>query len=443
MIIILIHALKKYAKESISLHVPGHHNGTIGQFNLSMEYDMTEITGLDDYHHAEGVIKQSEASLSRSEDYQSKFLVSGTTVGILSVIYAYHSKYPNKKIAIMRNAHQSVFHGLSLCQTEAYILPTSVSNFTKQYNDINLESVDKNALDDIGLVILTYPNYYGETYPIDKVIKYFHKRGIEVLVDEAHGAHFDITNNFPKSSLNFDADYVVMSYHKTLPSLTMSSVIHMRKTSTLNSNIFRYLNMLQSSSPSYLLMASLESAHNFYKNYNDNIFFKKRKLLINQLKKNLNVIETNDPLKILVTHDNIHGALLQSEIEKLKIYTELCTEQHVLLVLPLWHENDSYPFDELLSRFSQLRIDISVFYKKQLMVYNEGDGYFVPPTGVPENVHIDDAVGCSVYESLIPYPPGIPYVLAGETLTEAHITTLRSYTGVIHGMMGNEIKIIK
>ena len=97
-----------------------------------------------------------------------------------------------------------------------------------------------------------------------------HQLNIPVLIDEAHGAHFGL-QGFPDSTLNYQADYVVQSFHKTLPALTMGSVLYIHKMHLIE-NIIEYLSYFQTSSPSYLIMASLESAAQFYKTYDSSVF---------------------------------------------------------------------------------------------------------------------------------------------------------------------------
>lgn len=434
----LTEVLRQYGNEAISLHVPGHHNGTIGNLDLELSYDSTEISGLDDYHHPEGIIKDAEIQLSRHDDYESKFLVGGTTAGILSVIHA-----ANGRLAVMRNAHKSVFNALDLIRGSAYILPTVTSHKTNQYVSVDLSKINIEELNDVKLAVLTYPNYFGETYDIAKVIDYFHQLGIEVLVDEAHGAHFDISRNFPCSSIQYGADYVVQSYHKTLPSLTMSSVIHINKNAVLKKEVYRYLTMLQSSSPSYLLMSSLDQAHYFYKSFKDNLFFIKRKRLIEVLSSHYDVIEMADPLKIFITSNHCSGEEIRNSIEMHHIYTELTTVNGVLLVLPLWHEGDGFPFDLLIQKIQKIRVPNSGFEAKKIFL-PVCDGKFTSDPSISyRSIPIEEAVGYCVHDSLIPYPPGIPFVIAGEKLTLEQVEYLKHHPSKIHGMINGHINIIE
>ncbi len=436
--------LNYYASRAISLHVPGHHNGTIGNLDIKLSYDMTEITGLDDYHHAETIIADSERLLTRHSDYQSRYLVNGTTTGLLSVLQSVKSS----SVAVMRNVHKSVFNGLTMAGLKAYILPTTVSTVSQQYAGIDFSMINKKDLEEVTLAVLTYPNYFGETYDIKAAIEFFHDCDIEVLVDEAHGAHFDIAAGFPVSSIHYGADYVVQSYHKTLPALTMGSVIHIHHEASLKNNICRYLSILQTSSPSYLVLSSLEQAHAFYVNYDAANFWQKRSILIQQLSHQVDVVEMDDPLKLMIRKDSYSGTALQSLLEKQFIYTELATLSEVLLVLPLWHEGDHFPMDRLLTAIKKTDVtDIPA--NNMIQAKNTlptSPGYFNPVEGEERIVSLVEGIGYYTAQSLIPYPPGIPFVVAGERLTEGHVTVLQKYVGQgirIHGMIDGKITIVE
>ncbi|MCU7558417.1 Orn/Lys/Arg family decarboxylase [Macrococcus capreoli] len=443
--------LEHFKKTPISLHVPGHHYQTIGTLNqLELKYDVTEISGMDDYHHAEGIIKESELQLNK-KGYQSRFLVNGTSVGLLAVILSYIQAGDTLSIAIMRNAHKSIYNAISLGNGSAYILPTSVSRDTGEYSGVHLKHIDESQLKNIKLAVLTYPNYFGETYDIAAVIDYFHERHIPVLIDEAHGAHFDITQRFPKSTLNYDADFVVQSFHKTLPAFTMSSVIHMNQlvNEDMLQQVNAHLSKLQSSSPSYMLMLGLEQANQFYQSYDATLFFERRMLLINTLKKIFNVIEVADPLKVMLSLDGYSGSEIAGLLEEKGIYTELSNEKFVLCVLPLWHKTDHYLFQDLLDRFKALQFESRSLLSeaKAELLYNQTGGIYISQ----ETMHaiympLEECVGKISAEHIIPYPPGIPYILAGEAITMHHIQHIQKFIaagGHVHGVEQFKIRVIE
>lgn len=414
----LLHKLKGLlAEKPISLHVPGHKNMTIGYLNqLDFKMDMTEITGLDDLHAPESVIAESMKNVDKHPDYDAYYIVNGTTSGILSVIQAFSSK--KGEYAIARNAHKSVFHALDLIKAKAQLLKMDISDATNQYLGPDKTSL-YDQVKDSKLAVFTYPNYYGECFDIKTVTEFLKTLKIPMLIDEAHGAHLGL-EHFPETALNLGADFVVQSYHKTLPSLTMSSVIFIHKNAPCREAVIKYLSYFQSSSPSYLLMSSLELAQKFYDDYHSEYFFQKRKQLIQRLEsKGFEIVEVDDPLKINVRCRGYHGYELQSYFEAQHIYVELADDFQVLMVLPLWHEGDQYPFDELLSRIEKVQlverqrdINVSVPYRTGSSTYYGGEIHNV------RKIDIKYAENKILANHIVPYPPGIPIMFKGEKVTE-------------------------
>lgn len=431
-------------ENSISLHVPGHHNNTIGylkEMNLGM--DMTEITGLDDLHQPEEVIRESLMKMDRYPNHDARYLVNGTTVGILSVIYAV--KHLDGDILIPRNAHKSIYNALSLTNQKAIWMPMTVSEETGQYDGV--KSLDTLDLSNVKLAIFTYPNYYGEVFDVQSHIQLLKAYGVPTLVDEAHGAHFGISSYFPQSSIMYEADIVVQSYHKTLPALTMGSVMYIRKELPIQQRIEEYLTMLQTSSPSYLIMTSLEKAELFYKHYNDKLFKRLRMILIQTLKEvGLEVGSLADPLKLLVSHEKMTGEQVKQIFEQSNIYVELNDEKYILLVLPLWHEGDSFPFEVLINKIKSLKLD----YYYQVRGRAKFDlpvtsGVYVP-IEVKDAITIDliDAVNKISAVDVIPYPPGIPVILKGEYIKGDVLNSLLHWIdsgGRVEGIINKQIKI--
>lgn len=430
--------------QPISFHVPGHKNMTIGSLNnIDLAMDITEITDFDDLHHPEEILKESMENIKKHPDYEAYFLVNGTTSGILSVIQAFSSPKP---MLMSRNVHKSVFHGLDLANQNAEILPMDISERTYQYVTPKIEDALK-LLDGKSLMITTYPNYYGETFDVKSLIEQSHQCHVPVLVDEAHGAHFGIAG-FPKSSLNFGADYVVQSYHKTLPAFTMSSVLFIHKNAPNKDKVKQYLTYFQSSSPSYLLMAGLERAHQFYENYHADVFFQKRSTLMNALEsKGLSVTEMDDPLKLTLEYKGYKGTELQEWLEAQYIMVELSNMKQVLLILPLWHEGDTFPFELLMDRIANLQLpkpkapsDETINVQLPMEI-----GYYHPEKITQiKSVTIDQAYNRYLAEHIVPYPPGIPAYFKGEQVTESMVSLFQQWQeeGIrVEGINNQTIKV--
>lgn len=404
------------AERPISTHVPGHKNGTIGDLEyVDGTYDITEITGFDDLHHPEEVLRQSMNSINKHEDYDAFYLVNGTTSGILAVVHAFSAIAGN--ICMARNVHKSVFNALDLANQEADMMSTEISPTTYQYFNPQWHSMDHR---NHKLAIATYPNYYGELFDVKQLIDHFHDQDIPVFIDEAHGAHFGLSG-FPKSSMSYGADYVVQSYHKTLPSLTMSSVLFIHKNAPYRDQVIHLLQTFQSSSPSYLLMASLEQAHHFYSHYQSAHFFNKREQLLHRLVQCGYEVETmDDPLKFVIRCKGYSGEALQALMESQSIFVELSDTYSVLWILPLWYLNDRYPFEALMERLTHIRVtphqpqshvDVPPLYTKK----GKYQGALCQSI---KDVHYQHAKGLKLAEHLVPYPPGIPVMYKGEIVTQ-------------------------
>ncbi|MGQ0513410.1 aminotransferase class I/II-fold pyridoxal phosphate-dependent enzyme, partial [Bacillus sp. D-CC] len=192
-------------------------------------------------------------------------------------------------------------------------------------------------------LILTHPNYYGMGMDLEASIAYAHAHKIPVLVDEAHGAHFCLGGAFPKSALAYGADIVVHSAHKTLPAMTMGSYLHINSRLVKEEKVSTYLSMLQSSSPSYPIMTSLDIARFTIarikeKGHDEIVEF------LREFKEELSTIPQiailqyplQDELKVTVqTRCQLSGYELQSLFEKVGIYTEMADPYNVLFILPL------------------------------------------------------------------------------------------------------------
>ncbi|NAP00553.1 aminotransferase class I/II-fold pyridoxal phosphate-dependent enzyme, partial [Halomonas sp. MG34] len=267
----LFQALKQFTKSSpVSFHVPGHKNGTIfpdkasDSYNEILKLDMTELTGLDDLHAPEGPI--AEAERLAADYFQAEhtyFLVGGSTVGNLAMIMAACSR--GDKVIVQRNSHKSIMNGLELRGANPIFISPAyeerVGRFTNPEQDTLQEALKRHP--DAKAVVLTYPDYFGGTYPLKEMIELAHDYQIPVLVDEAHGVHFSLGNPFPASAISLGADVVVQSAHKMAPAMTMASFLHHNSSLVSRGRLSHYLQLLQSSSPSYPLMATLDIARAF------------------------------------------------------------------------------------------------------------------------------------------------------------------------------------
>ncbi|MCM3639425.1 aminotransferase class I/II-fold pyridoxal phosphate-dependent enzyme [Sporosarcina luteola] len=444
----LVQALSKFKeKRPISFHVPGHKNGLLSGLPEEMQsvlpYDMTELEGLDDLHEPSGVIREAEHRLSALyQSDRSFFLVNGSTVGNLAMMYA--ACRPGDTVIVQRNAHKSIFHAIELTGAKPVFVSPAWDAHSNTPGAVRFAVVKEaiEAYPDAKAVVLTYPTYYGVAgTELADIIHYSHEKSIPVLVDEAHGAHFVAGDAFPQSALELGADVVVHSAHKTLPAMTMASFLHIRSIIISPERIAHYLGMLQSSSPSYLLMASLDDARAYAESYTkeDQVdFLEKRRAFIGNLLTipALRIVESDDPLKLLLRVQGYTGFELLARLEMEGVFAELADPFQVLFVLPLLKKSNEYPFSESVQRIAAAVASLPM--KEELELMDESipaDEGVSTLTYLPQELHgretvwksIEEAVGYVAAASIIPYPPGIPLLLGGEMVTKRHITTLLQY----------------
>ena len=444
----LVEALEQFQKKKpISFHVPGHKHGLLSNLpqpiSNSMQYDLTELNGLDDYHHPKEAIKEAEELLTKLYNTdESFFLVNGTTIGNLAMIYA-TCQY-GEQIIVQRNAHKSIFHAIELVGAEPIFVSPKWDEQTKTASYVSLEVMEE-AIQQYPFakaVVLTYPNYYGVCSPdLEDIISLCHSLEIPVLVDEAHGAHFQSNKEFPKSALLFGADVVVQSAHKTLPALTMGSYLHIRSQLIESKKVNKYLRMLQSSSPSYLILASLDDARSYVERYSP-IDYKqmmdRREVFIEALETIplIEIVQVDDPLKLLVRVGKYSGFQVQQAFEKQNIYVELADIYQVLLILPLLKVEHEFAFAEIRKRIKYAVEDLkrespdymgNIFHMEQktistlqmsLELVNDKQGEWIPYVR---------SIGRIAKGMIIPYPPGIPLFLPGEKITVPLLTELEEW----------------
>ncbi|HSP22524.1 MAG TPA: aminotransferase class I/II-fold pyridoxal phosphate-dependent enzyme [Planococcus sp. (in: firmicutes)] len=443
----LVDALVNFQqRHPISFHVPGHKNGTLSglpdELKSALKYDFTELAGLDDLHYPEEAIDEAQKLLAEAYGAkQSFFLVNGSTAGNLAMVFAVCEK--GDTLLVQRNSHKSVFHALELAGVQPVYLAPEWNAESLTAGSLRLGDVRAaiEAHPQAKALVLTHPNYYGmAATDLSGIILYCHGKGIPVLVDEAHGAHFLAGSPFPESALALGADVVVQSAHKTLPAMTMGSFLHVQGNLVASRKIKKYLRMLQSSSPSYLIMASLDDARAYIENYSQpdmQNFLEKRKLFVEALKSipQLEVYEPNDPLKLMLRVSHHSGFQLKAQLEEMDIHAELADPYQVLLILPLLKQLHSYPFAEIRSRVKEaVRAVLQEEPKMvgmavpELPKISEPDMPF-DALDMEESEWLPFAKGLGRIsaEMIVPYPPGIPLVLPGERWTPDKLESLADY----------------
>lgn len=251
--------LQYQSSEMYPFHMPGHKRRK-EDFANPFLIDITEIEGFDNLHHAEGILKDAQgraAALYHSEE--TYFLVNGSTCGILAAVSACTTR--GGKILMARNCHKAAYHAAYLRGLDIeYLYPEKEDVFG--INGGIHEDIVEKALEEfqgIQAVMITSPTYDGVVSNVERIAQIVHRKGISLIVDEAHGAHFGFHEYFPKSSVEMGADLVIHSLHKTLPSLTQTALLHVNGNRVDRECLKRFLDIYQTSSPSYVFMAGMDA----------------------------------------------------------------------------------------------------------------------------------------------------------------------------------------
>lgn len=446
--------IKHKEKNPISFHVPGHKYGSVfdsdglNEFRHILNIDATELSGLDDLHSPEEAILEAEMMLAELYGVKkSYFLVNGSTAGNLAMVMAACEE--NDTVLVQRNCHKSVLNALKLAKVKPVFLSPEYNWEWKVAGGVAKETVIKamELYPDTRAIILTYPNYYGLAYDLAGIIDLAHRSRIPVLVDEAHGAHFILGSPFPDSAVNLGADIVVQSAHKTLPAMTMGSYIHFNSAIVPADALEDYLQVFQSSSPSYPIMASLDLARSYLGTYEkrdldyliENIAsFKAELKLIPQIKVLEYQGQQGDPLKMTIqTASEAGGFKIQKLLEKEGIFTELADPYNVLFIFPLLKENEEFPWKEAAGKIKKalkgypLAKSEKVAKHKEIKIAELAIPYKSMKRLHVTDVSLSEAEGRVSAEMLIPYPPGIPLLLTGEKISGEMIEHL--YELLEHG----------
>ncbi|TYS61756.1 aminotransferase class I/II-fold pyridoxal phosphate-dependent enzyme [Sutcliffiella horikoshii] len=435
----------------LSGHVPGHKYGTVlpdearDYYKDILKLDATEITGLDDLHDPEGMIDEAQrlASNLYGSD-ETFFLVNGSTVGNLAMILATCTR--GSKVLVQRNCHKSVLNGLELAGVDPVFLPCEVDENLEVAVSVDLPYLYEalESINGITAVVLTNPNYYGVAVDLDDIIRVIHNHGIPVLVDEAHGAHFLLGRPFPKSALVSGADVVVHSAHKTLPAMTMGSWMHIQGNRVKKERVIHYLKMLQSSSPSYPLMASLDIARYYLACLSQQeiqAIVEGLKVIHQELKKvkEIEVVTPInsrlfvDPLKVTLQSTNgLSGFKLSSLLEKEGLFVELADPKNVLIIMPLAVNEKKHDMIERIVRAVTNETDGGP-KKKQITLPPfpaEISELTIPFSKQAEyrkvKCPIEEAIGEVAAEAIVPYPPGIPLLFNGEMITSSTVEYIKA-----------------
>ena len=440
------------SEKRIPFHMPGHKRTDFGAFFGIEKMDITEITDYDNLHEPEGIIRESmDLVKDIFKSTESWYLVGGSTLGILVSISSVCK--PGDKILIGRNCHKAVYNCIRLLQLEAVYCYADISQKYDVCVDMKPEMVEKKLKEnpEIKAVVLTSPTYEGVVSDIKGIKKTIQPYGIPLIVDEAHGAHFHFSNYFPVSAADLGADLVIQSFHKTLPAMTQTAVLHNCSERVDSRLIRRFMGIYQSSSPSYILMASIDACMDkmvtdgkeMFREFTRILEKARRRLseckyirLVSPEIGSAGVFDYDRSKLIFSTrYTSMTGTeLAQLLLEKYHIQVEMQTEHYVLALAAVGDSEEGFErlcraIEEIDQEESQKKrktegqIAERVAYTSmnQLMSVTEA------MEAESEVCRLEESVGRISAEFGYLYPPGIPLIVPGEQITGQFIRNMRIY----------------
>ncbi|TCL56997.1 arginine/lysine/ornithine decarboxylase [Kineothrix alysoides] len=472
----LFEQLEKYAdSDYYPFHMPGHKRNVAGKCGSALEaaygIDITEIDGFDNLHQAQGILQRAQQDAAKLYGAEETFfLVNGSTCGILSAIFAVTQR--GDRLLAARNCHRSVYYAVYLQELQvSYLYPDVV----KEYGIADAVTPGEVELllkeqPDIAAVIITSPTYEGVISDIGKIADITHRYGKPLIVDEAHGAHFGFHEAFPENAVRQGADIVIHSVHKTLPAMTQTSLLHVSGKLVNRERLKRYLKVFQTSSPSYVLMASIDSCMNLMKRegrqlleqlLNHRSSFAKevaecRYLEIMDKKSAFGCcMRAMDPIKVVISIKN--GELTGQQLydilrERYHLQLEMAAGSYVLAMLSPMDGPDG------LERLAGALLEIDGEITAAATDEQEESTLMPLETMMPiakaialsdekgyDYIPVREAQGRTSAEFINLYPPGIPITVPGEKIDGSTVKAIDFYlrTGLcVQGVQDGMLKVL-
>ncbi len=461
----LFDALKKYAQEgTVPFHVPGHKGGR-GIPELTeylgantMTIDINSIHGLDDLNNPSACIQESHelAADLFGSDY-AHFLVNGTSQGVQSMIMS--TVGPDDRIIIPRNAHKSAINGLILSGARPiYIKPEVDSDLGIALN-LSMKNVTDcmNKVSDLNSILLLNSTYYGICADVNSIVKIAHEKGIAVLADEAHGATFSFHPELPMAAMAAGADMSALSTHKSLGSLTQSSILLYNEGLVKPGTVKGVIGLSQTTSSSYLLMLSLELCRKQMGLTGEDLVERALELS-HYARKEINQMNglfcfgaehiahhrefSFDPMKLYIdaTQLGLTGFQLDLLLRyEYNLQVEMATAAGVMALVTVGDNKETieallFSLKEISQRYQKVKVERTPYESPDFpdMFITPREAYYATSQSIP----LEEAQGEISTEMIMVYPPGIPLVCPGEIITQDmidHIAWLKAQNSHLQG----------
>lgn len=467
-------ALYKYMEEKqLRLHMPGHIGGRAmpGELRALAQMDVTEIPGLDDLHLSQGIIEESRRLLAKAfAAEESFFLVNGATSGIHALLLS--AAGDGERILLPRNAHRSFYGGMVLSGAIPVYMPCTMTPELGAVMAISSQEVAEHLTlyPDVKAIFITNPSYYGSCSDLRAIVNVADRWGKDVLVDEAHGGHFPFHPAYPDPALHQGAAAVVNGLHKNWPVLNQGACLHTNSSFKYREKLRQATSLLTTTSPSYPILASIETARRFMEE-EAGTYLEQAMALSREYKKKISAIKglrcygdellneaaivALDPLKLLISTRelSLNGVQLASLLrDKYQIQLELESEELIMAMFSLLHEQDEW------ERFYLALKEIAAQYpgQRKTITYKElpdpGKMILSPRQAfqaAKQRIKLEESRGMIAGEIIAAYPPGIPCLLPGELISSEvldYLTYLRANQTRIQGpedLQLNYIQVIE
>lgn len=467
-------------------HMPGHKRQTDdGAWADIYRMDITEIDGFDNLHHPEGILRDAQERAARLYGAEETFfLVNGSTCGVLASILAVTERCDTLLIA--RNCHQSVYHAAFLQELNLhYLYPERMEEYDI-FDAVSPEEVKKalKRYPECAVIVITSPTYEGVISDIGAIGRAVHEAGKVLIVDEAHGAHLGLAEGMPDNAVRQGADLVIHSLHKMLPALTQTALLHVNGTRVNRGKLRRYLRILQSSSPSYVLMAGMDHCIYYLEKHAAADFFRLQGCYQNFIKKTescrhlrigrFSSLEKGkyhllawDICKLVISTKgtSIGGVALYGMLrDEFHLQMEMAAESYVLAIMTIADKEEGWQrlADALLQidgriesaaldtaseqEFVPVQTDIAsarngIIPAQSVMSIaqavhkadraSRAEAFLVQTDGasvtVGNELPLTSAAGRTAGSFITPYPPGVPLLVPGERIGEESIRQIQSF----------------
>lgn len=466
---------------------PGHKRGAgaspplkalVGE--LALQHDVPELPALDNLFNPEGVIQEAQILATETfievgasqAGWSTFFLVNGSTCGVEAAILS--CVRPGRTVLLPRNVHQSAIHALVLSGAVPVWLDPVYDSSHDILHGVTVQMV-RTALEEnlgsVDAILVVSPTYHGVCSDLQAIAQVAHARDIPFMVDEAHGAHFTFHPFLPATAASCGADIVVQSTHKTLGAMTQSAMLHVRTSSVVSaSRVASALQLVQSTSPSYLLLSSLDATRSdmacngerLMKNAIDLASTASRRIsamdgfsVLDRSSTSCKLFDVDATRMTVFLPRQVSGYDLDEHlIARFGIYAELPAFRHITFIFT--PGNSLADVDTLVTGMALFhatmepsRPTAAAFSTPSVVGRRRGpgtmtprDAFFAPSQSVPR----DQAVGRVSADTLCPYPPGVPVLVPGEIITEdcvAYLLSVLQAGGSVTGAADDALSTVR